>query len=293
MADRTLDLDALLAHVNAHHGTRLQSGGAYRRGENQGAYPVVMADGTPLILKCAGPDPHFRPRLERAQVITGRLRDLGAPVPRYLLIGDTPDGTRYWVQEALPGEPVGRLTRPEQVDRLLAINDFQAGQAVSSEQNWTSYVVDVVFRGGSGWADELRQYGEATASLVSVLAELTAGQEACCQRTADIVHGDLSPGNILALNGQISGIVDWDAAGCGDRAFDLALLLFYHYDDPPIRTPLRDRALALAGPDALRVYLAYAILGQTTWSSRHHGQSAVEHWLSRAGRIVHDLRGLS
>jgi len=290
MAEPATDLAGLLDHIRAQHGIELRPGGSYLHGENQGAYPVVSSDGTPLMLKRRAADPQSHRRLERAQKITQRLHDLGAPVPRYLLIGETPDGTLYWVQDALPGEPAGRLTRPEQLEPLFVLNDLQAGQAVSFEQNWSSYAAGVVFRGDSGWADELRDYSEATARLVDALADLTAGREGRSERNADIVHGDLSPGNILALDGQVGGVVDWDAAGCGDRAFDLALLLFYHYDDPPIRTPLRDRVLTLAGSDALCVYLAYAILSQTTWSSRHHGQSAVEHWLSRAGRIIHDLR---
>jgi aminoglycoside phosphotransferase (APT) family kinase protein len=203
-----------------------------------------------------------------------------------------PDGTLYYLQSALPREPVGRLLKPEQLDRLFALNDLQDGQAISAEQDWSSYVADVIFHGGSGWADELRAYGTATARLVDALATLTAGRKDGRGKSSDIVHGDLSPGNILVHDGQISGIVDWDAAGRGDRSFDLALLLFYFYDDQPIRDPVRDRVVELAGCDGLAIYLAYAILSQTTWSSRHHGQSAVEHWLSRAGRILHDLDAL-
>jgi aminoglycoside phosphotransferase (APT) family kinase protein len=293
MPEPATDLAGLLAHIGAQHGTELRPGASYLHGENQGAYPVVSSDGTPMVLKRRVADPHAHRRLNRAHSITQRLHDLGAPVPRYLLIGLTPDGTLYWVQEALPGEPIGRLTKPEQLESLFILNDLQAGRAVSVEQNWSSYAAGVVFGGDSGWADELRDYSEATGRLVDALADLTAGKEGCCERSADIVHGDLSPGNILVRDGQVSGVVDWDAAGCGDRAFDLALLLFYHYDDPSIRSPLRDRVLTLAGYEALCVYLAYAILSQTTWSSRHHGQSAVEHWLSRAGRIIHDLSTLT
>jgi aminoglycoside phosphotransferase (APT) family kinase protein len=289
MPDPKVDLTTLLAYINERHGTTLQPGGSYLHGENRGAHAVVSSDGTSLILKHGPLDPDALRRLERARVITQRLHELGASVPRYLLIGETPQGTRYWVQKHLPGEPLGRLTRPDQLEPLFALNDLQADRAISTEQGWSTYAADAVFRGGSGWADELRAYGGVTSTLVDVLAELTNGREGACQRTADIVHGDLSPGNILAQDGQVTGVVDWDAAGCGDRGFDLALLLFYHYDDPPIRTPLQERVVAISGPDALRVHLAYAILSQTTWSSRHHGQSAVEHWLSRAGRILHDL----
>jgi aminoglycoside phosphotransferase (APT) family kinase protein len=292
MAEPSFDQAALLAQINALHGTALRAGGPRMHGENQGAYPVVNGDGERVILKLGRAEAGLFDRLARAEAITARLHALGAPVPQYVMRGTTPDGTRYYLQEALAGEPVGRLLRPEHLDRLFALNDLQAGQAVSAEQDWSRYVADLVLRGESGWADELRAYGSATARLVDALATLTAGRERFLGTHDDIVHGDFSPGNILVHDGQISGVVDWDAAGCGDRAFDLALLLFYFYDDRPIRDPLRDRVLALAGFDALCVYLAYAILSQTASSSRHHGQSAVEHWLSRAGRILHDLQAL-
>ena len=34
------------------------------------------------------------------------------------------------------------------------------------------------------------------------------------------VHGDLLPGNILAADGRLSGIIDWSATGVGDPACD-------------------------------------------------------------------------
>jgi Phosphotransferase enzyme family len=43
---------------------------------------------------------------------------------------------------------------------------------------------------------------------------------------ADVVHGDLNLSNVLARDGVITGIVDWDHAGVGSRALDLTSLLF-------------------------------------------------------------------
>ncbi len=37
------------------------------------------------------------------------------------------------------------------------------------------------------------------------------------------LHGDLHPGNMLAVNGQLSGIIDWGDACSGDPATDLAV----------------------------------------------------------------------
>jgi hypothetical protein len=58
----------------------------------------------------------------------------------------------------------------------------------------------------------------------------------------------------------------------GNRAFDLATLLFYRYDHEDIRHLLRARLLDLAGPLAARAYLAHMVLRQVDWSLRHHPQ---------------------
>jgi hypothetical protein len=46
----------------------------------------------------------------------------------------------------------------------------------------------------------------------------------------------------------------------GDRAFDLATLLFYLYDRDDIRGRLLDRALGLRNEWALDAYLAHMLL---------------------------------
>ncbi len=279
----------LLRTINAHHQASFRLLGRYRSGENQGAYAIADPDGRQLVLKWQVATSASQSRLARAARVTECLQPLGYPVPRYLVIGTAPNGDLYYIEEALPGRPIRRLTEQHQVDRLLELNDLQAGRAVSSEQDWSAYATRVVFDDASGWAASLRAYSVDTAAVVTALEAITTGKRESCRTNADVVHGDLSPGNILVDRGQISGIIDWDAAGCGDRAFDLALLLFYHYDDRRIRDPLRARVLELAGYDALCVYLAYTTLGQMDWSIRHHGQSAVDRWLRLAKYVLDDL----
>ncbi|MFI6352631.1 phosphotransferase [Streptomyces sp. NPDC050743] len=43
---------------------------------------------------------------------------------------------------------------------------------------------------------------------------------------ADAVHFDFHPGNMLATDGVITAVVDWDGAARGDRRFDLVTLRF-------------------------------------------------------------------
>ena len=40
------------------------------------------------------------------------------------------------------------------------------------------------------------------------------------------MHLDFHPGNVLVDGGRVTGVVDWDGAGRGDRLFDLVTLRF-------------------------------------------------------------------
>ena len=76
----------------------------------------------------------------------------------------------------------------------------------------------------------------------------------------------------------------------GDRAFDLATMLFYLYDRHDIRERLRGRALELTSRRALSAYLAHMLLRQVDWSLRHHaGTSATTHHLYLARLVAADL----
>lgn len=283
-----METRALLGRINAALNTDYRLESRYAGGENHGAYRVSDAAGTAFVLKYAVLKHHNQtdilPRLLRARALTARLRELGVPTPEYLHIGTLAE-TVYWLQTALPGEPPEHLTATT-LDRFLEWNERQAGQAISSEQDWSCYVRAMVFAGESGWAASLKGYSAETRALLGRLAGLTAGKEAAVSRSADIVHGDLGPSNVLAAEGTLTGIVDWDAAGCGDRALDLSKLLFYSFEDDALRRRLWGSIIQTSGHDALVVYLAYNILAQLDWSIRHHTPEAVATWLAKSALML-------
>lgn len=282
-----MDAERLLQRINARHATDFRVQARYAAGENHGAHALIDSVGERAVLKYHQ-QPQRLPGLDRARLITDRLRSRGAPVPIYRMAGAFADGYTYWIQSAVDGAPPETLT-DSQLTRLLELNDLQAGQAISQEQNWTDYVIRVVFAGESGWAGSLRRHSAATRDVLSRIERLVTGKQTCLGVTTDIVHGDLVTDNILVHEERLSGIVDWDAAGCGDRTLDLAKPLYYSYANAPIRDRLRDRIVALRGRDALRVYLAYAILAQTDWSIRHHPLAAVDDLVALAHAILSDL----
>jgi aminoglycoside phosphotransferase (APT) family kinase protein len=105
------------------------------------------------------------------------------------------------------------------------------------------------------------------------------------------VHYDFTLANLLTTDGGISGVIDINPPTLtGDRAFDLATMLFYLYDRDGIRERLRGRALELTDQHALNAYLAHMVLRQVDWSLRHHqGTHATAHHLRLARLVAADL----
>src|SRR5258708_23398983 len=85
----------------------------------------------------------------------------------------------------------------------------------------------------------------------------------------DVVHHDLNLSNVLVRGGVITGIVDWDHAGTGCRASDLAAVLFEWHrlrltaGTAPAATtelaPAVAAAAAMVGPPGGGQHLAGAI----------------------------------
>jgi Phosphotransferase enzyme family len=282
-----MDAQQLVDRINLRHGTRYTLHTRYAAGENQGAYALADEHGATYVLKW-NERPPWLARVQHAQQITAYLRSLGMPVPQYVLADTCPDNVTYWIQTALPGMPPEQLL-PRHTRQLLTLIEIQAGRALSTEINWSEYVRAVVFHGESGWRDSLQHYSADTHAVLARLTQLVAGKQTTLLRSDDIVHGDLVPDNVLTVGAMVSGIVDWDAAGCGDRCLDLSKLLFYSYTDPAIRTPLRARMLSISGADAYTIYLVYNILAQLDWSIHHHSADAVVEGVSLANQILHDL----
>jgi Phosphotransferase enzyme family len=285
-----MDARQLVDRINLRHGTHYNLNKRYSTGENQGAYALTDEHGAAHVLKW-NQQPSWLERIQHAQRITTYLRTLAMPVPKYLLAGTYPDRITYWIQTALPGSPAGQILLSH-VGQLLDLIELQSGRALSAEINWSEYVRAVVFRGESGWRDSLQRYNPDTRAVLERLTQLVAGKDLTALRSDDIVHGDLALDNVLVVDTMVSGIVDWDAAGCGDRCLDLSKLLFYSYADPALRAPLRARMLSIGGPDTYAIYLAYNILAQLDWSIHHHTAAAVAEGVTLAHQILQDLEQL-
>lgn len=87
--------------------------------------------------------------------------------------------------------------------------------------------------------EPLRRFNTRSAELERRISKLADSYPARLPGYS-AVHSDFHPGNILAADGEITGVVDWDGSARGDHRFDLIALRHFPADEV-------ERWLALAG----------------------------------------------
>lgn len=109
------------------------------------------------------------------------------------------------------------------------------------------------------------------------------------------VHVDLNLSNILVRGGRLSGIIDTEHLGVGDRCVDLARLAFEWHRLARTRTRglavdgmgrLAALGRALSGDAWWRVAVAYELISRVGWRSEHHTQIEPRSWLSACAEFL-------
>ncbi len=257
--------------INAAHGTEFKLLSRFSTGE-WGAYRIAQSDGQSAVLKyvtdlsdtnIVDPDPLLPVR------ITDRLRMLGYPVPRYLLTGRLQEDGLYWVQEELPGEPLWVDPTVEQVEELVRLLKLQRKQAVSKQQNLSQLVKAVLFKGHGGMIDKLRHYSTETRAVLDDAMDLAEGAADLPLPDTDIVHGDFSYHQAMVEDDRITGIIDWQEAGCGDWLIDLTRLIYSLHDRPRLAAPLMEE-LRVQDTRRIRLYTAFTAVEMVAWPMYTH-----------------------
>ena len=280
---------AVLDEISRSAGLRADLLKPFEAGENRSTF-VVDAGAERLVLKLDPPE-----RLaahERAARACRHLDRLGYPVPWTIAVG-TAAGRAYTLRTCLPGAPMSP-DDGRHAGRLIALVELQAGAARGaglSADDWPGSVVDPVLHGGQGFCvlDTMREHSAETAALLERLQDLVSAGADTLPTPDDILHYDFNPANILIDGGAVSGVVDWEGVRPGDRAFDLATLLFYAYDAERTRAALRTRLRELRPPRVIAVYFAHIILRQVEWSLRLHPAEVGRRYLDRAQAVLRDL----
>lgn len=250
-----------LANARSQKGYTLDM--QYSGGDEGGAYLVIAADGSRGVLK-TNKNPLWVGQVKRAQAATTHLKSLGYPVPTYITFDSTDQGT-YSIQSELPGIP-GEPTL-DLVTQLVKFIELQKGQTISDVQgqDWVWYVNAVVFRGEFGNVRALMQYSHETSALVADIEAIVAGLNGKMLPQTDLVHGDMGFHQALVADGHISGVVDWDQVGYGDRTMDLVSLWYSLLQATESRDYVMQYMLSVSDKDAIKIYGAYRMLSTTAW----------------------------
>jgi Ser/Thr protein kinase RdoA (MazF antagonist) len=250
--------------INASSKTDYSLDLQFSGGEDQGAFQVVKSDGTHAVLKL-NRNPLWVNQIKRAKAATDHLRGLGYPVPTYITFDATDRGT-YSLQTELPGTSLEPTV--DVINQLTGFIELQKGQTISEVQgqDWVWYMNSVVFRGEFGNVRALMQYSPETSALVADIEGLVAGLDGKMLPQTDLVHGDMGVRQVLVLDGKVTGVVDWDQAGYGDRTMDLASLWYslLAYAEP--RDAVMQHMLEVADKDTIKIYAAYKMLSLIAWN---------------------------
>lgn len=164
---------------------------------------------------------------QRAAAMTcERLYAAGSPVPRYRFV-DVVAGDGFALMDFMPGHPVlmGGLT-PGQARHLVELVELQADAAVLPPGP-PNVSVSLIL----GWAAERTRTHPGQAVELIDRVQAIAGELGDVRlRTGDIVHGDMNPSNFIVDRkdgNRVTGIIDWEITTTGDRAADVATILFY------------------------------------------------------------------
>lgn len=279
-------------------------------GVNGGAVRVELAGGAPAVLKAVPrthPD-HLNETL-RAQRVVEHMRSCGYPTPAWLGVGAT--ATHVWhLMDFIDAAPAARFT-PSLVERLMEIDELQAGQASEPYDHW-SYAWRVATGAGSGAVtldvketteqSRLRQsvarvsgYSVEVSALVERLRLVCAGVPPP-RGAPDMVHADIStPSNVLVRDGAVVAVVDIGNAGSGTRAIDLSPLVWTTVQDASleaVRRRLWTRILDLVGGEAAGVLAAAQILHMLEVPIRHGRRDAVPGVVTRGHQVLDELKAL-
>lgn len=258
-------------------------------GGETGATEVRRADGRRYVLKWEL-DPHNQTSRREGVRLAERLRvsaQWPAPQQQVIDVGDC----LLVIQEFMSGANVDHISH-QLVDTLLGLHDARLGLVADGDQSsWAHDMIEVLVEGGNGYClhQPLRDFDVRTRRVVDRIEDIGRSLEARELDGHDIVHGDLHPGNLLQVDGQLTAVVDMDYTRVGDATFDLTMLAIGSLGvsvDPGVRSRLYERGVhALPDPKRL-AYAANLVLRNLDWSIRKDRPAETEFWLTEADRLL-------
>lgn len=283
---KTEEINDVIKTVNAKNGTNYELLNRFDKGE-WGAYRIAEPGKNSVVLKfftdlsntnIVDADPDL------AKNITDRLLSLDYPVPKYIYTGRLGEGL-YWVQQELSGKPLWQNPTVEQIEKVLFFLALQKNQAVSEKQNYSLIIKDTVFGNRLDGLRSIQNYSPEMREFIDDLMFSVKDLKAPPLPNSDIVHGDFSYHQVMVNDdGIITGIIDWQEAGCGDWLVDLTRLIYSLHDRPQLVNPIIKHVKQEDLPK-IRLYTAFTTIEMLLWPL-HQNQINVENSFNKAKSAV-------
>jgi hypothetical protein len=257
------DLESVLHDVNDATGARWQLERPLAGGLQSGAWEVVGGN-CRAVLKWS-PWTWWAPRVLNAAEVVAFARQKGYPTPAWLAWGTTPDGFPYVVYEYIDGSPspvLGQAQARAYIDLVQRQLEMRPPTAV----DWSAYITRSLLQDGQGDQARLVRLGGAAEQVVVAVQEVVAGlSQNFALPISDLVHGDLSLGNLIFRDGVFRGVVDIAAVGSGTAAHDLMAGLRTAYlwpgeTEDGVAAVLEQAALEMFDPNAIVICVASQII---------------------------------
>jgi hypothetical protein len=213
-------------------------------------------------------------------------------------------GAAFWLRERdgaawllkVTREPVSGLQALDALTGRLRARGYPAPRLRATAQaglggggaDWRHLITTTLLAGGDGYGLHSTMTARPdTRDMLAALRGIGASCGSAIPPGVDFTHFDFHFLNLLSDGATITGVVDINPPPlAGDRAFDLATLVFYVYDHDELRRRILDRLFGLAGRQAARAYLALMVLRQVEWSVRHYPAAPATRRHLRLARLI-------
>jgi hygromycin-B 4-O-kinase len=252
-----------------------------------------MVDGEKLVLRIADRLNNFEADKYAGDVWGDRLL-----VPKVTDMGKFGDSAYYCISNRIDGVPSNSLTLPEIQAALPSIHDVFAklfktdisattgygeintatGNAASD--SWQARLAGHIGETSvEGYKESARFVGLDPTIIDSFIAQFNRNLPYASE-VRRLFHGDLGFDNLLLLNGEVTGVIDWAQMGYGDWMRDYARLDFWgpgRYGDAK-QFAAQYELDAEHIDERIALYHAFNALLTIDFSHRHKNQSTSE-WL--------------
>jgi hygromycin-B 4-O-kinase len=162
------------------------------------------------------------------------------PIPKIIDSGEISEGVYFAISERSPGLPLDELPTQEIVDlvpllihlldvihKTKPVGEGYGGWDLKGDGSVSSWRQVLENKRDDKAGDDMITvdyfdpiFGDSIRDKITSLLDY-------CPEDRQLVHADIGFGNVIAKDGQITGVIDWEMSMYGDPLFDVAWLAYW------------------------------------------------------------------